>query len=425
VASIRLIMFVVVTSVVFAACNDNISSGLPVKSGKLVVTSTPEGASIWLDGKNTNRVTPDTLEVRIGTHSVRLILKGYEDYTTTVHLVEGQTDTVDATLKLQCPGGVIGDLEQSPEVEILGLQQGDNTIRGIANNIDASIVRVVLWAKTDVWYVQPLIDSPYTVICGDGSWENWTHPWNRMIALLVDTTYVPGSVRSDHPSTDPGVIAWDEYPSPHPDRAIDFSGHTWKVKSAELADPGPNYFSDSVSNVWVDADGLHLKIEQRDGKWYCAEVFLDQSLGYGEYTFQLGSRVDSLDYNTVFAGFVYEAEAREFDIEFSSALAEPSNAQFVVQPYYIPGNINKFPMPKVMFSTHQFIWLADHIEFTSWKGLDEDPDPDSLIQSWTYAGPDIPPPGEERMRFNLWLFQGEVPAGGQGDDVVIKSFRHR
>lgn len=399
------------------------------ESGKIVVTSSPGGAEIWLDGENTNQVTPDTLEnVPLGSHTVKLVLESYEEYTRTVYLSrQGEIESVHAMLTLKCPGGIIGDLNLLPEIQIVGLELGIRTIRGIANNIDASVVRVVLWAKTDIWYVQPLIVSPYTTICADGSWQNWTHPWSRMVALLVDTTYIPGSIRLEHPSSDPGVIAWDEYPEPSADRIINFGGYKWKVKTAEAyrAGPGPNYFSGSESDVWLDSDGLHLTTVHRGGKWYCTEVFADHSFGYGIYTFQLGSRVDSLDYRAVFAGFVYESASREIDIEFSRALADPDNAQYVVQPYNNPGNIIRFMMPAAEFSTHRFEWREDRIEFTSWTGLSENPNPGDIIYSWTYTGFDIPPPGGERMRFNLWLFWGEPPLGGRGDEVVIKSFRYQ
>jgi hypothetical protein len=283
---------------------------------------------------------------------------------------------------------------------------------------------VVLWAKTDIWYVQPLVAQPFTVICGDGSWRNWTHPFSRLAAVLVDTAYEPGATRFEHPASDAAVLAWDEFPSPSGDRVIEFSGYSWNVKDADLAGPGPNYFSDSDSNVWIDTDGLHLKIAEREGRWYCAEVFLDRSLGYGEYTFQVASRIDSLDDNVVFAGFIYESLAREVDIEFSQALARPDNAQFVVQPYNRPGNIVRFEMPPVSTSSHRFLWREDRIEFTSWRGYVNDIDPDSVIYSWTYTGTDIPPPGGERMRFNLWLFAGQDPSSGEGDEVIVRRFQH-
>ena len=139
------------------------------------------------------------------------------------------------TTNVQCPGGIVGDVNAPPEIRVVGLQSGANRVQGTANNVDASVVRVVLWAKTDIWYVQPFVNRPFTDICDDGSWDNSTHPWNRMVALLVSPSYQPDSTRGTHPSMDEGVLAWDEYPAQATDRTLDFSGYRWQVKNADLA----------------------------------------------------------------------------------------------------------------------------------------------------------------------------------------------
>lgn len=175
-----------------------------------------------------------------------------------------------------------------------------------------------------------------------------------------------------------------------------------------------------------DASGLHLTTVQRAEKWYCTEVVLQQSLGYGTYEFRLGSRVDNLDYRAVLGAFVYESEDREIDIEFSRILADPRNAQYVVQPWYQQGNLSRFTVPAEAPSSHRFVWSESSISFASWVGDGSyPPSAGDLIYQWDYQGPDIPPPGAERMRFNLWLFGGGAPDGGQGDEVVVESFSFR
>ncbi|MFH1373438.1 MAG: hypothetical protein ABII79_06570 [bacterium] len=322
----------------------------------------------------------------------------------------------------EAPTGIVGDTTLPPEITIIGLQPGDDVVKGTANNLDTGNVRVVLWAKTDRWYVQPWINSPYTYVKSDGSWESWTHPWWRMLALLVDNSYDPGAVREHHPANDPGVLARDEYPEPSGDRILNFSGYSWRVKHSDYAGPGPNAFSDSIANVWLDGQGLHLKTNYHHDTWQCAEVVLDHSLGYGTYVFQVDSRIDSLDYNAVFAGFVYESQSREIDIEFSRVLANPHNAQYVVQPWNVSGNIVHYDMPAVAKTSHRFIWTADSISFKSWRGHEADPTHATLIYQWEYTGGDIPPPGGERMRFNLWLFDGDPPEQNKADEVVVSSF---
>ena len=35
-------------------------------------------------------------------------------------------------------------------------------------------------------------------------------------------------------------------------------------------------------NAWTDASGaLHVQIKKKSGRWSCAEIFLNRSLGYG------------------------------------------------------------------------------------------------------------------------------------------------
>ena len=394
--------------------------------GSVFVNSTPPGASIWIDSVNTGSVTPDTITgVPVGRHEFRLMLQHYREFTQTLEVFSFGVAKIEGELRLLCPGGVIGNLTAPPEISFANIVVDSRQIRGAANNVDAAGTKVVLWALTNIWYVQPLIAAPFTTICDDGSWMNTTHSWKRMVALLVNSAYQPGSTRLTHPGLDPGVLAWVEFPPLRPDMPVQFSGHSWGVKvSEDRFDPGPNYWSAGTDNIWTDAGGLHLRLVFQSGKWLCPEVYLLQSLGYGTYTFQLGTRVDSLDPNAVFAGFIYESLTRELDIEFSSALAGPNTMQYVVQPYTTPGNILRFDMSAEQYSTHQIVWEPTQVTFRSWRGLDATPDPDSVINVWVYTGSDTPPAGGERFRFNLWLFGGQPPASGIGNEVIIRFFSH-
>jgi hypothetical protein len=329
--------------------------------------------------------------------------------------------------EVTCPGGIIGNPKDPPSITITSAsnEPGSRQVEGTANNIDTKKIRVVLWAKTDMWYVQPLIASPYTDVCSDGSWENWTHQWDRLVALLADETYEPKATRRYHPGSDPGVLTWDEWPKQETDRVLDFGGRRWRIKVSKetKAGPGPNYFSNTDENVWVDDAGLHLRITLNENKWYCAEVVLQDSLGYGKYTFQLSSSAAGLDPHSVFAGFIYESDSSEVDIEFSQELASPFNAQYVVQPWSQNGNRHCFFMPDLEKTSHRFVWSASSLHFSSLSGHGPfPPESNDILEEWIYTGENIPRPGNVRMRFNLWLYGGRSPVGGQGDEVVIRSF---
>ncbi len=219
-------------------------------------------------------------------------------------------------------------------------------------------------------------------------------------------------------------ICWDEYPE-HSIKYLYWSNYRWEIKN-KYFDPGPNYFSDDIANVEIDEqDRLHLRIDYHDGHWNCSEVIIDHSLGYGLYKFKLDSRVDNMDYNAILGGFIYEGLDQEFDIEFSQRLvADPYDAQYVAQPWYIPGNIETFHMSSNSQTSHSFEWRSNYIVFNSWNGHDNFPTMETLIHTWTYTGANIPVPGGEAMIFNLYLHSGDAPAGGIGDEVIITSFEY-
>lgn len=47
-----------------------------------------------------------------------------------------------------------------------------------------------------------------------------------------------------------------------------------------------------------------------------------------------------------------------------------------------------------------------------------------LIHAWTYTGSDVPVPGGEDPRMNLWLFQGRAPQNGQAAEVIVERFEY-
>ena len=213
-------------------------------------------------------------------------------------------------------------------------------------------------------------------------------------------------------------------------RTIRFSGYSWRVKASETGvGPGPNLFSGRPGDVWVDALGrLHLRIVKRDGRWYCSGVYSSEAFGYGTYTFTLAGPVDRIDENAVLGLFTWDDNApqfayREIDIELSRWGDEAAaNAQFVVQPWEHAGNMHRFEMtPSGDFSTQSFQWGADHILFSSRQG--REPSPGDTIETWSYTGADIPPPGDGHARINLWLTNGIPPSNGQNVEVVVDSFR--
>jgi len=207
-------------------------------------------------------------------------------------------------------------------------------------------------------------------------------------------------------------------------RIINFSGYEWVVRTSDKKKqgPGPNLFSDSDDNVWLDTQGrLHLKIVEKAGNWYCAGVTLRRTYGYKKYVIYVSSDVDKLDENVVAGLFTYKNDEEEIDIEFSRwSKTNNQNSQFAVQPSYLAGNKTRYDLNlNSNLSTHFFDWQADKIEFGSYQGHTLNPETKDIISAWTYTGSNIPPENEERFKINLWLFRGNGPTNKMPAEMII------
>jgi len=75
-----------------------VSASVPATTGTLSVSSTPAGASVFIDNA-LRGVTPISLtDISAGSHQVLLRLEGYQDYTVTQQVNTGATNTIAAAL---------------------------------------------------------------------------------------------------------------------------------------------------------------------------------------------------------------------------------------------------------------------------------------------------------------------------------------
>ena len=219
-------------------------------------------------------------------------------------------------------------------------------------------------------------------------------------------------------------------------RTVEFSGHTWELRrSRGLEGPGPNRFLDNGRTVWVDDSGdLHLKVWGRLGAWYAAEVVLTESLGYGTYIFETIGEIDAMDPPVILGMFTYDMHPdfahREIDIEYGRfGSVDGPNGQFVVHPFDEPGHRLQFSADlDGLYLTHVFAWTPDEIRFASYHGhcageiSGGSPAWGTAIPAvaeWTYEKA-VPPPGDERVHLNLWLYETKAPS--RDHEVVFRSF---
>lgn len=319
-------------------------------------------------------------------------------------------------------------------------------LRGKVENLDptAHVVAVYILVG-DGWWSKPTGDQPTVPIQPDGTWTaDITTGGIDELATEILAFVIPA--QSSPPICGPCY----ERPAPtaavasvHVDREriLRFDGRDWRVKRRDTpSGPGPNYFSDREQDVFVDNQGLHLTLTERDGKWYCTEVVLTESLGYGTYVFATQGRLDIHDPNLVAGLFTYEMDSpipgdRELDIEFTrwGEALNPDNAQFVIQPCGMcPGcgseRCDRFLATlseEASEMTHVMVWGQGTVTFRSYLGkhLDSAAPPESLIHEKTYTGAQVPEPDNEKVRVNYWLHLGNPPADGMGAEFVLTGFR--
>lgn len=275
-----------------------------------------------------------------------------------------------------------------------------------------------------------------------------------------------------------------EITCPQPDTVqdtINFSGYTWKVKySPDRMGPGGNLWSNSANDVWVDNEGLHLKIvKHEDNNWYCTEIYTEKSFGYGTYVFYLATEFEDkfvganypLDNNVVLGLFTWDHNTcednanSEVDIELarwpsvSSPGGNDNILNYSVQPTGGTGtgygcstrnNItsgNIIPMELTGdYTTHVFKWMPNNVQFDSYHGHGN---PTAYpIGSWEYDDKSknckktetcgdtsvmigIPKATEDtKVHINFWLFdtdhngKGDPPANGLEQHVIIKKFEY-
>lgn len=288
--------------------------------------------------------------------------------------------------------------------------------------------RIVLFAKSGIWWVQPTVDEPFTTIQPDSTWTTSTHLGTEYAALLVDAGYRPPPTMESLPSEGRDIVAVKIVHGEKSDSAgpetLRFGGYEWRVRNVG-SERGGRRNAYSNTNAWTDENGfLHLRIAQNAGEWTCAEVKLSRSLGYGTYRFVVRD-VSQLEPAAVLSMFTWdEADAgqnhREMNIELAR-WGDPAskNAQFVVQPYYVPANVVRFNVPAGPL-THSLRWQAGDAVFKTIRGTSAR-GPSIAEHTFTTG---VPVPGAETVHLSFYIF-GNTKNPLQNDvEVVIEKFEY-
>lgn len=219
-------------------------------------------------------------------------------------------------------------------------------------------------------------------------------------------------------------------------REVEFAGRTWWVKDSagRRVGPGPNVFSASEDNVWVDGSGrLHLAITTDGSAASCAEIVSAEPVGYGRLAWQLDPIDGPLPESVVLGMFTWSDRPaehhQEIDIElgFFGMPGHPG-AQFTVQPGNRDALASTFSpdvfrgetpagqtsdKPPALFALE---WGEDHVAFEAGRLGDE------RSHRFRVDGDSPAADGSARARINLWMFRG-APGPGERVEVVFTDFR--
>jgi hypothetical protein len=292
--------------------------------------------------------------------------------------------------------------------------------------------QIVVYARSGPWWVQPWPDKPFIPIQADDTWGTSTHLGFEYAAMLVEPGYQPPPTMDVAPSQGGSVVAVTIVKGIGslqlaPVKPLHFSGYDWEVRTIAGDRGGLNNLY-GAENAWTDASGaLHLSITKKGDKWSCAEVELNRSLGYGTYIVVVRDTTHLepaavLSMNT-FDDWGGDQHYREMDIEFArwGDAGSKNNAQYGIQPFYVPGNVAPFTVPKGTF-THSMRWESGRASFKTVRGSAMQPGAPVVSEHVFTSG--VPSPGQEKFQMLFYVVASEKSPLQKENEVVVEKFEY-
>jgi len=322
------------------------------------------------------------------------------------------------------------EFTQIPRAVVVGGPEDLDHINGrVADGVPGA--QVVVYARSEgTWWIQPFRSRAFTKVGSDGGWSNFTHLGTDYAALLVTRGFEPPAKINDLPSLNSDILAVattkGSSAKPEDPPSIHFSGYVWRVRSgAGDAEGEPcNYES---SNAWVDDQGyLHLLMGQEAGQYVCAGVSLTRSLGYGTYRFVVADSAH-LPLSALFSMLICpDREDPDDRTGFAILLSKwgkeksPRNADFVLQPYYIPGNTSRFTVPAGPV-THVIRWEPGGAVFDSAAGVSAKPTGNMMNHTFKSG---VPVPSTETVKLDFHDFHHFQNGVHHPVEIVVQKFEY-
>ena len=148
----KLILLLIIPLVMLITSCDSDDPFTPTPTGNIYLTSIPADAEIWIDGSNTFKTTPDTInDVDEGVRSVTLKLQDYIDTTFTISVIAGQTSVVTnivlvSNISTELYGPVrIYETTNTPASEPSGIDLSTGLAHGVSSP-EANLVDIYFYS---------------------------------------------------------------------------------------------------------------------------------------------------------------------------------------------------------------------------------------------------------------------------------------
>jgi len=292
--------------------------------------------------------------------------------------------------------------------------------------------QIVIYARSGPWWVQPWPDKPFIPIQSDSTWGTYTHLGFEYAAMLVEPGYHPPPTMDVAPSQGGSVVLVKIVKGTGetqlaPVKPLRFSGYDWEVRTISGDRGGLNSLY-GADNAWVDEHGaLHLRITKKGDRWSCAELEMTRSLGYGTYIVVVRDTTHLepaavLSMNT-FDDWGGDQHYRELDIEFGrwGDASSKTNAQYGIQPFYVPGNVAPFTLPNGTF-THSMRWESGSASFKTVRSSSMQAGAPVISEHIFTSG--VPSPGQEKFQMLFYVVASEKSPLQKENEVVVEKFEY-
>src|ERR1700728_3808184 len=329
--------------------------------------------------------------------------------------------------------------QETPSIEFThippaaqGGRERVDTISGRVRNARPK-QQIVIYAHSGQWWVQPWPDHPFIPIKADSTWSTETHLGFDYAALLVEPDYHPLPT-TDVAPTQGGSVALVTIVKGvgarqfAPTGSLKFSGYDWGVRMIASDKGGTDNLYDP-QNAWTDASGaLHMQIKKKSGRWSCAEIFLNRSLGYGTYSVTVRD-TSHLEPAAAFSMFTFDDPAseqhfREMDVEVNGRgnATNKNNERYIIQPFYIPGNLFFFAAPSGTL-TYVLRWEPGHATFKTLRGRSAGGGAQQLVSEHEFTS-GIPLPGKAVARLIFYVVASDKNPMQKPSEVVVEKFEY-